>query len=209
MQAITDRRMLRGLMRGLLAAAAVLLALLVLISVLAVLEGRHDDLRQPGIGRVGAAIVLGAAQSGGQPSPVFSARLDHAFDLYRRGQVRQIILTGGVAPGESSSEAAAGRRYLLARGLPAEVLLAEETSTSTLENLRNSLPLVQAGGVGPVVLVSDPLHMLRALKIARDLGFDAYISPARASVSSGNLMQDARDLLSEAAKYLAYLFLRW
>src|SRR5215211_1570801 len=106
-------RGLRGLARGLALAALSVVAMLALICVLIVLQGRRDDLQNLGVGRVGAAIVLGATQWSGDQSPALRARLDHALDLYRRGQVRLIVLTGAVGAGETVSQAAAGKQYLL------------------------------------------------------------------------------------------------
>ncbi len=201
-------RGLRGLVRGLVLAALSVVAMLALICVLIVLQGRRDDLQNLGVGRVGAAIVLGTAQWSGDRSLVLRARLDHALDLYRRGQVRLIILTGGVGAGETVSEAAAGKQYLLGRGLPAEALLIEDRGTSTWENLRNSVPLIQSHQIGAVVLVSDPFQMLRSLKMTRDLGLIAYGSPTRTSPISANGWQAARYVVREAWAYLVYLFFR-
>ena len=193
----------RGALRSLAMAALAIAGVIALVSVLVLLEGRRDDLRQGTVARVGAAIVLGAQLDNGAPSPVFQARLDHALDLYRRGQVRQIILTGGATAGSSVAEAAAARGYLLQKGLPAEALLSEDTSTSTLQNLQNALPLVQANSIQTVALVSDAAHMLRALNIARALGLAAYGSPVPPPASALPAFGAA---LGEAAKYLAYLF---
>jgi uncharacterized SAM-binding protein YcdF (DUF218 family) len=201
-------RILGGFLRGLVVAAATLLALLALICVLIVVQGRHDDAQQVAGGRVGAALVLGAAQWNGDPSPVLRARLDHALDLYRRGQVRQIILTGGVGVGDTTSEAAAGKQYLLEQGMPPDALLLEDQGTTTWESLRNAVPLARAHRIGAVLLVSDPFHMLRSLKMARDLGLIAYGSPTRTSPISGSTLEEARYVVREAWAYLVYLFAR-
>src|SRR6185436_7239120 len=50
------------------------------------------------------------------------------------GQVRQIILTGGVGAGDSVSEAAAGKQYLIDRGMTADALLLEEQGMNTWES---------------------------------------------------------------------------
>jgi uncharacterized SAM-binding protein YcdF (DUF218 family) len=201
-------RGLRGFVRGLMLAIVSAVAMLALICLLIVLEGQRDDLQNLGVGRAGAAIVLGAAQWSGGRLPLLRARLDHALDLYRRGQVRLIVLTGGVGAGDAISEAAAGKQYLLGRGLPAEALLTEDHSTTTWENLRNSVALIQSNQIGAVVLVSDRFHMLRSLKMTRDLGLIAYGSPTRISPISGNRWQQARYVVSEAWAYLVYLFFR-
>jgi uncharacterized SAM-binding protein YcdF (DUF218 family) len=208
MRKIYRIRLMRGFICGAGLAAASLLALVVLICSLIVLEGRRDDAQQVGVGRVGAAIVLGAAQWNGDPSPVLQARLDHALDLYRRGQVRQIILTGGVGPGDTLSEAAAGREYLVKQGLPADVLLLEETGTTTWESMRNAAAIARQQHIGSVMLVSDPFHMLRSLKMARDLRMDAYGSPTRTSPISGSRAAEVSYVVREAWAYLVYLFAR-
>jgi uncharacterized SAM-binding protein YcdF (DUF218 family) len=208
MENVVRSRALRGFARGVLLVATSLLALVAAVCILIVVEGRRDDAQQVGVGRVGAAVVLGAAQWNGDPSPVLRARLDHALDLYRRGQVRQIILTGGVGPGDTTSEAAAGKAYLVEHGVPADALLLEETGRTTLESLRNTAPLARSNQIGAVVLVSDPFHMLRSLKMARDLGITAYSSPTRTSPISGNLTAEAGYVLRESWAYLVYLFAR-
>ena len=119
-------------------------------------------------------------------------RASYALDLYRRGLVSRIILTGGVGRGDRLSEAAAGKQYLIEQRLPAEVLLLDERSTTTRENLRNAAALARANGINSVLLVSDPFHMLRSLKMARDLGLAAYGSPTRTSPISVNWAEEAR-----------------
>ena len=48
-----------------------------------------------------AAEVLGAAQYNGEPSPVFAARLDRAYDLYDEGLVQIVITTGLIQRAEA------------------------------------------------------------------------------------------------------------
>ena len=204
MQRIYLSRGLRGLARGLGLALISVAALLALVCVLIVLEGQRDDLQSLEGGRVGAAIVLAAAQPRDTTGADVRARLDHALNLYRRGQVRMIVLagdTGGPASG-------AGKQYLLGQGLPAEALLAEDTSSSTWQSLRNSVPLIQSNQIGAVVLVGDPPYMLRSLKMTRDLGLIAYGSPSRAAAAAGARWQEAGVILREAWAYLLYLFVR-
>ncbi len=201
-------RLLAGFLRGLIAVAVALLVLLGLVCALIVAQGRRDEARQVGAGQVGAALVLGAAQWNGDPSPVLRARLDHALDLYRRGQVRQIILTGGVGSGDTTSEAAAGKQYLIDRGMTADALLLEEQGTTTWESLRNAVPLAHTNRIGAVLLVSDPFHMLRSIKMARDLGLIAYGSPTRSSPIAAGSAEETRYVLREAWAYMVYLFAR-
>jgi hypothetical protein len=78
-----------------------------------------------------AIVVFGAAEYAGRPSPVYRARLDHGFDLFRKGLAPVVITTGGAAQDPNFSEGGVGRDYLVRRGIP-ELSLIAETQSSTL-----------------------------------------------------------------------------
>jgi len=132
-----------------------------------------DDDRTPS----DAAIVLGAAVWNGTPSPVFEARIRHAVDLERTGRVRMIVFTGGVGEGDTIAESDAARVLAVALGVPDEHILGERESRTTLENLVLARDLAGGAHLGRLLIVSDPLHLPRALRMARDLGLDAHPSP--------------------------------
>src|SRR5437879_4124569 len=44
-----------------------------------------------------AIVVFGAAEYAGRPSPVFRARLDHAYELFQLGMAPVVITSGGAA----------------------------------------------------------------------------------------------------------------
>jgi len=126
-----------------------------------------------------AALVLGAAVLGDVPSPVFEERLRHAADLYRQGRVTRIVLTGGRSPEDELTEAEAGRRWLVDYGIPADAILMEDRSRTTLENFVFSAPLLAENGIATVLVVSDPIHMRRAAEIAERTNIAALPSPTR------------------------------
>jgi uncharacterized SAM-binding protein YcdF (DUF218 family) len=132
-------------------------------------------------GPADAALVLGAAADGVAPSPVFEERLRHAVDLYHRSRVSRLILTGGRGQGDALSEAEVGRDWAVANGVPADVILIETESRTTKQNLVNALPLIEANHVGKILLVSDPLHMRRAMWMADTLKISAEPSPTTTS----------------------------
>lgn len=132
---------------------------------------RHDT--EP---KADAALVLGAAVDGGTPSPVFQQRIAHAISLYKSGRVGRIIFTGGKSPEDSLSEAEAARLWAMARGVPANVILTEQLSQTTLQNFSEALPVVRDARIKGVIVVSDPLHMRRAMVMARSLGIEASAS---------------------------------
>ncbi len=148
-------------------------------------RGNLDEVAQ--VEAVDAIVVLGAAQYNGRPSPVFQARLDHAIDLWRAGRAPLLVTTGGGQEGDRTTEAATGRAYAIAQGVPAEAILMEDRGRSTQESLEAVAGILKEQGAGSTVFVSDRLHMLRVMRIAKDLGIDAYGSPATDSPSDATL----------------------
>jgi uncharacterized SAM-binding protein YcdF (DUF218 family) len=141
----------------------------------------------PGLGRAEAIVVLGAAQYDGRPSPVFRARLDHAIHLWRAGHAPRLIMTGGGRPGDRTTEAATGAAYAINAGVPAEAILMEDRGRSTFESLEAVAGILEEIGGGPTIFVSDRSHMLRVMRIAKDLGIDAYGSPVPDSPTDATL----------------------
>ncbi len=168
--------MVRDLVRlGL--AAAVGLGLVTVYATYRIWDQGGRDERRP----AGAIVVLGAAQYDGRPSPVYRARLDHAVRLWQEGWAPVLVVTGGKQPGDRTTEAAVGRAYAIARGVDPARILFEDEGRTTLESLRAVARLLRAEGIRDAIFVSDPTHMLRVLRIARDEGLTAWGSPTPAS----------------------------
>lgn len=154
-----------------------------------------------------AIVVLGAAQYSGRPSPVLQARLDQALALYRRGLAPVVILTGGTAAGDRTSEAAVGRAYLRRAGIPATALLMETEGTTTRTSLEGVATFAPSQGVHRVILVSDPFHLLRARVIAARLGFDPLTSPTQGDPLRTWIVRHPGYLIEESIKAPLALFL--
>ncbi|HEX8671694.1 MAG TPA: YdcF family protein [Longimicrobium sp.] len=157
------------------------------------LYGRRDEAR-----RVDAIVVLGAAQYDGRPSPVLRARLDHAVALYRRGMAPVIIMTGGVGPGDTVSEAVASQRYAVKQGVPAGAILTERTGLTTLQSMDGVAKLMRARRLRRAVLVSDPFHMLRLKLMAIRVGIRGFTSPTPDSPISRSRSAERRFLIRES-----------
>lgn len=124
-----------------------------------------------------AAIVLGAAAYGSTPSPVYRERIRHAVSLYRSDTVRKLIFTGGFGPGAALAESQVARNFALQQGVPASDILIETRSRTTRQNLLEARRVMYAAGLRTAAIVSDPLHMKRALRMSADLGIEAVSSP--------------------------------
>jgi len=148
-----------------------------------------------------AAIVLGAAAWGEQPSPVFRERINHAIDLYQSGQVHKIIFTGGQGESNEPAEAIVARQYALERGVAEADILTEIQSRTTEQNLFYARWVAAEHHLTRFLVVSDPLHMRRAMLIAQDLGMDAHPSSTPTS-----RYQSARNQVEFLARETCYYF---
>jgi uncharacterized SAM-binding protein YcdF (DUF218 family) len=155
-------------------------------------------------GPADTAIVLGAAVANSQPTPVFEERIRQAVNLYKKGTVRYLILTGGVGGGDILAESEVARNYCLSKGIPARDIFIEKISHSTDENLEQALIILKREKLGRALIVSDPFHMRRAVTIARDYKIDAYPSPTPTSKYVG-LYSQGKFLLRETYFYGRYL----
>jgi uncharacterized SAM-binding protein YcdF (DUF218 family) len=169
-----------------------------------VIWGKRDDARP-----ASAIVVLGAAQYEGRPSPVLRARLDHAVLLWQRGLAPRLILTGGRGAGDTTSEAQAGKRYVMKRGVPEASIALETNGRTTSESLHAVSVMMRGDQNRSVILVSDPFHMLRLTILARRLGLRPWSSPTRTSPISANAAESLRYVAAESWKVpLAFLLER-
>jgi len=183
-----------------LAAAAVATALAGYATFRIWSQGYTDEARP-----ADAVVVLGAAQYDGTPSPVFRARIDHAVELWKSGLAPWFVVTGGGATGDRTTEAAAARAYAMARGVPASAIIGESTGTTTLTSLLALRGPFAERGIRSAVFVSDRGHMLRVIRMAGDIGIEAYGSPTDESPSDATLDARARATLHELGALGWYL----
>lgn len=128
------------------------------------------------------AIVLGAGTYHEEVSPVFRERINHGIWLYQNGYVKKIILTGGYGKGNEYSDAYVAKLYVMSKNVPEKDILIEEESTITQENIAGAKKIMAGNSYHTALLVSDPLHMKRAMLMAKDAGIQAYSSPTPSSM---------------------------
>ncbi|MGY1737616.1 YdcF family protein [Geodermatophilus sp. SYSU D00684] len=151
-----------------------------------------------------AIVVLGSAQYNGVPSSIFEARLEHAVSLWEDGVAPVVVTVGGKAAGDQFTEAEAGRDYLIGQGLPEESLLAVPEGVDTLESMRAVGAAFGERGWTSAVVVTDPWHAMRAVRMAEDAGISAESSPTRQGPAVQTRNTQFRYILRETAAYLLY-----
>ena len=89
-------------------------------------------------------IIHGAGLDGTRPTPLLAGRIDKALELWnKQHQQGKFVASGGQGADEVVSEAQAMRDYLLEKGVPADAILMEDKSTTTWENLKNSIAVIR------------------------------------------------------------------
>ena len=140
-----------------------------------------------------------AVWSHGKPSPIFEGRIRKAFELYKKGQIKQIILTGGNAPGEIS-ESEAAYKYLKNLKVPEKSLQLETQSSTTTLQIRYlykkyfGLPKQK-----PILIISDGFHLTRIIQIAK------YFNVNVVGVASGYTLSFDKTIFYRSRESVALL----
>jgi uncharacterized SAM-binding protein YcdF (DUF218 family) len=150
-----------------------------------------------------AIVIFGAAEYAGRPSPVYRARLDHGFDLFRKGLAPVVITTGGAAQDPDFSEGGVGRDYLSRRGVPEENLIAETQSSDTAQSAERVANIMRANGMRTCIAVSDAYHVFRIRSLLEHEGVKAEVAP-RPESRPRSLWQRFEAVMREAMSYLLW-----
>ncbi|WP_328990577.1 YdcF family protein [Kribbella sp. NBC_01245] len=125
-------------------------------------------------------VVLGSGLRGSRVPPLLASRLDRARKAYdeevERGRQPILITSGGQGPGEDVPESVAMADYLIARDFPAELVMREEKSTTTMENLTFSRKIMtELRPSYRCVVVTNNFHVMRAALMARKAGVNGQV----------------------------------
>mgnify|MGYP000876198001 CR=1 FL=1 len=144
-------------------------------------------------------IIHGAGLDGPRPTPLLAGRIDKALELWnKQHQHGKFVVSGGQGADEVVSEAQAMRDYLLEKGVSADAILMEDKSTTTWENLKYSIGIINndwtasanttsvdtsassgsfaASTIGTdftTAVVTSDFHVFRCAEYAHNLGIKA------------------------------------
>lgn len=194
---ILRRRTRRWFAWLLLAILAVLLIFLGITDVRIVRTSYLEQL-QP----ADAIVVFGAAEYSGHPSPVYRARLDHAYDLFEEGLAPIVITTGGYGGDPSYSEGGVGHDYLRHRGIPERNLIAETQGSDTAESAERVGVIMRVNGMHRALAVSDAYHVFRIRQLLERQGIQVFVAPRPNSRPPGAV----RRFLAVSREAASYLF---
>jgi uncharacterized SAM-binding protein YcdF (DUF218 family) len=198
MSASASTRRSHWIIRLLLIAALVVAAYLLFISSQIVAESSKQDLHT-----ADAIVVFGAAQYDGRPSPVFRARLDHAFELFQQHLAPVVLTTGGSASDPSFSEGGVGHDYLVRRGIPESSIIAETQASDTAESAKRLAVIMRENHMSSCIAVSDAYHVFRIRNLLEHQGIRVYVSP-RPDSRPHSVWQKGVALLRESASFMLW-----
>jgi uncharacterized SAM-binding protein YcdF (DUF218 family) len=150
-----------------------------------------------------AIIVFGAAEYAGRPSPVYRARLDHAFYLFQRRVSPVVITTGGAGEDPKYSEGGVGHDYLMHRGISEANLIAETQGSDTAQSAARIAVIMHKNHMRSCIAVSDEYHVFRIRKLLEHEGLKVYVAP-RPDSRPQLFEQKARAVFREATSYIAW-----
>jgi uncharacterized SAM-binding protein YcdF (DUF218 family) len=147
-------------------------------------------------------VIPGAAQLDGTPGPVLQARLEQSVRLFRAGIAPLIITVGSGAPGDRTTEADSGRRWLINNGVPRSAVVALPKGRDTLTQTKAYVKEMRERKIKTVVIATDPYHCQRSMTMARDLDADPFCAPVpdRPNSLAGST---SRYLIRVAGAYLS------
>lgn len=123
------------------------------------------------------AIVLGASVRGNELSEALRGRMNVAIELYKRGIVKNILLSGD-GTDEYYNETNAMRKFALNKGIPQESLLTDEKGYNTYSTMLRAHNVFNAKSA---YIISQNFHLVRAVWVAQECGIEAQ------GVSAGRL----------------------
>lgn len=116
------------------------------------------------------ALVLGASVKGSVMSDILADRAESALELYRKGKVDQILVSGD-ANGKYYDEVTAVRKFLNEKGVSDKDILIDGAGLDTYDSLYRARDVF---GVNTVIVVTQNYHLSRAIFLARNMGIEAY-----------------------------------
>lgn len=129
------------------------------------------------------AVVLGCRVYGERASLMLRERLDAAYEYLEENPEAMCVVSGGQGSGEDISEAECMYRYLVDKGIEPERIYKEDQSTSTEENMKFSMEVIEANDLNEnIVIVTNEFHCYRAGVLAEGCGLSYGTAPGATAV---------------------------
>lgn len=152
----------------------------------------HNDIDSIIPGRIGLVPGCPPTVGNGIPNTYFVQRIDAAAELFNRGKVDLLILSGGT-DGGAYNEPAAMKEALIRRGIPADKLQLDEQGNRTFDSLANVRRRYHGR---PIIIITQRSHARRALYLATHLHIDAIAYNAETDSFTDTILLTLRESLA-------------
>lgn len=147
------------------------------------------------------ALVLGTTKyiSKGEPNPFYTYRIRAAAKLYKRGKVKEILISGDSTT-KYYRETTLMRKDLIKAGVPSSVIRSDKKGVRTFDSIKRAKEVY---GVNDYIIVSQKFHLQRALFLALCRGDKAigFVAPEVEGSAASRKMK-TRELLARPVALL-------
>lgn len=134
--------------------------------------------------------------SDGTPYPMLVDRLAIAVELHRLGKAPVVLVSGRGGGGLARDEVGAMRRWLVARGVPADAIQEDPLGLRTIDSLRRCDAVYEHAST---IVVSNDFHVPRMVFLARQFGLQGFgvVAPPLFEYSTSTLWSNrGREVLA-------------
>ena len=120
-----------------------------------------------------AIVVLGSrVNMDGTLGENLTFRMEAALAVWQENPCL-IICCGAQGSDEPAAEGDVMRQWLIDRGVPEDMVLAETGSYNTVQSIRNAAVMLEERGIGDAAMLTSAYHVPRAMAMAEDAGLAA------------------------------------
>ena len=147
-------------------------------------------------------LVLGCGvKKDGSPSLMLQDRLDKTIEIYDKGLIKNIIISGHHS--DDYSEVDVMEDYLINHGINKNVIIRDNRGFSTSESIEN---YQKKFAEKSVIIITQEYHLYRSLYLAQKFNLNAVGTPAKMVNYGGQIFRNLREILARNKDFLKYLF---
>jgi len=161
-------------------------------STIIIIDGLYDENKKADM-----AVILGnKVNTDGTLSERLKQRVDCGLELYKKGRVQKILVSGGLGK-EGFYEGTQMKAYLIEKGVPDTAIAIDDFGNNTLATIENTLKLQDSLNFKTIIVVSQYFHVTRTKMLFKKHHFKDV-----SSVSPWYF--EIRDLYSIVREFFAY-----
>ena len=146
---------------------------LFLINIYVINTGKEKIYDANSVPEASSVLVFGASVYGNSVSDILARRLDTAVEVYNLKKAEKIIVSGDHSSADYN-EVKAMKEYLVKKGIPETAVLMDHSGLETYDSVYRAKNIFNEKSV---IMISQEVHIIRALYIAEKLNLDSYGVP--------------------------------